>query len=246
MTPEAERFIELAKTNRRKFLEPYKRALEPTEENIKRAVAPHWKSIRNLEASARKRRMQELFFQYKGEIIIYLLKLEPSHLQEPWISEVVVKWMREVKYVECLKMAFIEQNGRDRPTPNEYIQDVKDFFLRDKIRRIRKEKSIGKDQAFKILAESQIEDPNSLYPGVNAQDGGYKKIQKRYYDSQKNRKSIDELPYPYWGYDVREHQGNVVLFMVGAMSIGDGPRQPGTVTLDINNIDEFPAERPRR
>ncbi|MEN6486350.1 MAG: hypothetical protein ABFD98_15855 [Syntrophobacteraceae bacterium] len=216
MNEQAERFIALAKENRNKFLEPFK--------------------LRFLSIGDEKER---------SRIIIDLLKLEPTHLQEDWICAEIIKWMRDIVCLDYLKDAFISQRERDRKTSNERIHEAKDFFLRDKIRIIRKENSVGNDTAFKILADSQMNNPNRIYPGARSQDGGYKIIQKRFYKSRNESKDIDVLPYPYWGYDVRLEDGRVVFYMQGAQSIGDGPRWPGHAIFDINKIDSFPPLRPR-
>jgi hypothetical protein len=211
----ARRFILLALKNRRYFLEPFRVKFEASEEPRVRA-----------------------------EIVIRLLKLEPSHIRENWIAAEVIEWMRNVDFKEYLEEAFLAQTDRERPTEKRRLGEMKDFFLKERIRRIKDEEGVPTDRAFRRLADMQMDNPNPLYPGCNSPDGGYYAIKKAFY-SGRNPSKIDQLPYPYLGYDVREIDGRWKFVWRGAVSLGDGPRAVGLFKCDLHTFASYPPTRPR-
>ena len=197
MTEETERFIKLAKENRRKFLEGKRQEFESTNEPKKRA-----------------------------KIVIELLKLEPSHLDERWIYSEIIKWMRDKNSVYYLKKAFIYETGRDRMTEIERARIANDFFTYDDVLRISSEEAKSIDASIWVLS-----DRNS-----DSEIDAYTKIKKRYYRHLKRSKWA-RLPIPYWGLDIFEEKRNgktVIIARLFDMKIGIGENRGfESVTLII-------------
>jgi len=150
-----------AKKNREKFLKPYwkdfKALLEKTEE-------PKYIKTNNKAEELKRKNEVAKNERQRANIIIDLIKKEPSHLAEPWILWTVVEWLRDGKYKDFVEEAFFHQKGRNRPTERQRDQIIKDRFLISKIDRIKKEKGLSTSMACVRLALEQFENPVEWLP----------------------------------------------------------------------------------
>jgi hypothetical protein len=121
--PKTKKIIKMAKTNRNKFLDRYKKRFKKEND-------------RN-----------------RARIIIKLIQLEPSHLTEPWILREVIEWLRNhKKNKNYLKAAFVKKGKRMRLTTNEQIKLRKDFLLAQRIDQMAANEKISKKSVFKEIA----------------------------------------------------------------------------------------------
>lgn len=182
MTDQISQYVNRAKDNRRKYLESERVKFELSENKKKRA-----------------------------EQIIKLMKLEPSHILEPWIAEELIKWMRERDREYDLEKAFVlkkNRTGREIKRTRETI--IRQFFLYEEIERIcASNRNYTKKQAFFVLSELQADTPNPLFPMHGQEDKDIEGlIKKDYFAHQSRIRTGRFLPHPYWGLDVYESREN--------------------------------------
>ena len=177
--------IELAKQNRREFLAPHKERYKLANE------------------------------KGQADIVVELIKIEPSHKDEPWIRDKISAWMRDQKYIDYIEAAFIAQKGRNRRIERDKKLMQNDFFLAEEINAICSAQQVTKEKAFDILAERQAENPMPVFPEYDPHNQNQqlalqiRKAYFRYYRRYKKR----ALPYPYYGLDIVEsaEDGKVVI-----------------------------------
>jgi hypothetical protein len=184
----------------------FKSLLEEAKANRSKYLAPH------------KERFEKTS---DPQIIIDLIKEEPSHLEVPWILWEVIEWLRQHDCIDLVKEAFVAQGERDRPTEGEKIQEARDYFLSKEIDRIIEEagvdemgkKRITRQKAYRELANRQADNPRSVFPmwdeanPAHDLEGVIKKADRRHREKQQGRK----LPYPYYGLDVIDKDEKIVL-----------------------------------
>jgi hypothetical protein len=140
------------------------------------------------------------------KIIIDLIKLEPTHLEEPWIVQEVIRWLLDEDSKDLIEAAFIRQTERQRPT----AKGRKDYFLVKKIDRIIREEGVSVREACKRLADMQPaeeevdeKDPRRAFPmwkKVGHDLEGV--IRDKYRRLKKAEAGHDSpLPRPYYGID---------------------------------------------
>ena len=179
-------YINEAKRNRENFLKPY------------------------LEKFDQAKTLKE-----RAKIVIELIKLEPSHLDEVWIRDEVIDWLGRYECMDYIEAAFMSQRGRRyRLTEKRANQIRRDHFLVKKIHEIVEEQQqiagtkCSREVAFGILANQQEDTPNPLYPLWDGNNEGHqldlviKKAYKRHNRRLKERK----LPIPYYGRDIRVYE----------------------------------------
>ena len=151
--------------------------------------------------------------QKKAEIIVELIKLEPSHLDESWIRNEIINWLRRHDCIDFVEAAFMAQTGRNRPTEKQTYQTVRDHFLVKKIDQIIKLRKCSRETAFKILAGQQAERPNRLYPlwDENNLDHQLELVLKKAYRRHIRRQKVRALPIPYYGHDIYETTGTLIF-----------------------------------
>jgi len=176
----------------------------------------------------------------RDRIIIELIKLETSHLSEPWILPVYMKWMRDRhRYRDPLERATNQQKGRYRPTDRKRLDLAKYFFLAEAIDRIVEQDEVTKNKAFNTLANRQAENPNVIFPQYKPnnedqqedQQGDQLELQiKSIYYKYKRRSRNRNLPWPYYGLDVvfESEAGEEFLIVRGTQK---------KVTCTVNSID---------
>lgn len=141
------------------------------------------------------------------KIIVELIKLEPSHLDEDWIRDEIIDWLRRRDRIDLVEEAFMHQTDRKQPTEREMEARSKDFHVAHAVDQLCKEKGIPKIAAFRELVLNW-EDYNFFEFSEDCQQPEGV-IKKRYYDYRK-RKKRDWLPYPYFGFDVALRHDQIV------------------------------------
>lgn len=138
------------------------------------------------------------------KIIIKLIKLEPTHLEEPWVVQEVIRWIMNHRHIDFLEEAFLHQKGRDRPTERERIENVKEYFLYKEINHIMKEENLSERKACQQLANRQADNPREIFPMWNEDnpDHDLEGVVRQKYLRYKKRLEDQKLPRPYYGVDV--------------------------------------------
>ena len=223
-------FEERARENRRKFLAPY-------EARVGEIIKRNKKKIGDIDAKAAKRSNRSLTSEESNvkrkiewdtkkeiaEIIIELIKREPSHLAEEWILWTVIDWLRNSDDKDLLQAAFVDETGRNRRTKLQQERFVKDFFFMEAVNKISREEKTSIAGACQILAERQKghfsldeyyeegSGKSPIYPTWKDGQDLAEKMRKKYYLADHNAylkgtKVQDaewrEMQYPYWGRDV--------------------------------------------
>jgi hypothetical protein len=193
MTEETKRFLTKATENRQAFLDPYRLKFESTSDEKARA-----------------------------EIVITLLKIEPSHLTEPWIVTEVVRWMRKSEYLPWLEEGFIAQKGRVRPTHDQEIRLARKFFLKERVDAIQEDLLLSKEKVFARLAERETD-------GDDQKDS----IKHKYYRFE-NPLEKRTLPFPYLGHDVEVRADGTCHLILHHRKVQKGNHPGyGTYTLEL-------------
>ena len=188
----------------------------------------HWKDFLDEAKANRDRflRSHRTRFEKTGDpkIIVKLIKLEPSHLNEEWIRKEFIQWIRRGE-IDLLNAAVIEQTGRTRPTEQQRKKMIEDHFLYLEIERIRA----------RLIAKQKKIDPNTKrqfigaairklgeYTSENAPIEAESVIKNRYHNHKKvlkRREKNRELPFPFYGHDLEERNGKVVLILPAHISL---------------------------
>jgi hypothetical protein len=192
--------------------DPEKQFENEAKENRKKFLKPYFLRYKKLKTKTKSEK--EI-----AALIAELIKMEPSHLAEPWILWEVVRWLNrtEMDYIDYLNDAFIRQARRNRKTEKQTIQISKDFFLIQKIDSIRTEKNGGTIRdTCRILAQRIADNPkkNRIYPQwdlKNQSDDLVKRIYDRYNIGRnaylkhcdKRDKAREKMPFPYYGRDIQ-------------------------------------------
>jgi hypothetical protein len=134
-----QRLVAEAKANREVFLAPYKERFD--------SLTHEWRQ-------AKERNTADKLFKKRAKIIIDLIKLEPSHLDEPWIKDEYTEWLRRHDCLDFIEQASMAQKGRRRPTIKQQVQWAKDFFLTEKVDRLYKEEKARKEEFRKRLVQA--------------------------------------------------------------------------------------------
>jgi hypothetical protein len=197
-----------SKVNRKKFLQPYKEKFKNIES---RGKLPYKEKFEDTES---KKKFLKQLKKEKAEIIIELIKLEPSHLAESWILWEIIDWMKNYDCIDYLEEAFISQTGRDRKTPDKQDQVYFDFFLIQSVDDIIKKDGCTVKEACEELAQKQDSDPVGYLPKWDLENDYHnlaETIRQRYYSTDRNKylkfcnerdKKRELMPYPYYGRDV--------------------------------------------
>lgn len=223
--PKTNDFINLAKDNRKKFLEPYRVRYEKAEKEVndiksrlrqmKHEIVTDAqgevlgrKNVTNNEKKLRERIPS--IKKDQAEIVIELIQLEPSHLTEPWILREVIEWLRDRDCRGYLENAFVRKGKRKLLTKQQREKFWFYFGLKNLIDRMVSEKGITRSKAFERLGQelaiklSESDNiPKDLQPElvIKKYYYGYKK----YIDQEEFLKDRN-VPYPYWGYDINIHE----------------------------------------
>ena len=128
-----QKLLAKAKANRDSFLAPYKEDFDSLTLEMQQT-----------EDENTKRKL----FKKRAKIIIDLIKVEPSHKDEPWIAEELTEWLRRHDCLDFTEEAFMAQKGRRRPTEEQRKQWARDFFLVEEVH--------------KIIAEAKAQDKKRL------------------------------------------------------------------------------------
>jgi SOS response regulatory protein OraA/RecX len=183
---ELKEFIEEAKENRHDFLKPYREKFESAESHGPRA-----------------------------EIVVELIKIEPSHLSEQWIIFEVISWLRNHDYIDYLEEAFIRQRGRKRLTEGAKFKKTRDRLLVKKVDKMKEQagKNVSRAELFRQLANQQRDKPTIIIPEDHPDHDLPELIKKIYYEYKRDQKKATEgLPYPYYGLDISIERGHLELF----------------------------------
>ena len=164
-------FIKLSIENRKAFLSKHKEGFEAARTDKKRA-----------------------------EIIVFLLNIEPSHLDEPWIRDEVIRWMRNFDYADYLERAFIGRRNikklnQDMESDEQKEQRAIDAFVFRAVEEIIAEEKIAKTTAFRRLAWS---DRGAKLRGPGKEKTGEEPetwFRDAYYRHYRNRKRTPVWPY---------------------------------------------------
>jgi hypothetical protein len=162
-------FLEKALSNRRDFLEPFRKRVAELQGIISDADSKMW-DIRKAD--------QEI-----SDIVLLLLKIEPNHFEEHWISEVIQGWVQDFKKADELESAIVSK-GLNGLTQQQQILEAKWGMFRFKV--------------IQYLEEGlSVTEAIEKYMGKNpGHDFSY--LWKRFYNEQ----GMPVLPWPYYGRDI--------------------------------------------
>lgn len=162
-------FLEKAKENRRDFLEPFKSRVGELQRILSDPDSKVWD---------KRKADQEI-----SDIVLLLLKIEPSHIEENWISEVIQEWVRDFKKADELEAAFVSR-GSSSSIQEQQLLEAKWGKFRFKV--------------IQYLEEGlSITGAIEKYMGKNpGHDFSY--LWKRFY----NEEGMPVLPWPYYGRDI--------------------------------------------
>ncbi|MBL6978159.1 MAG: hypothetical protein ISR61_04360 [Desulfobacteraceae bacterium] len=132
-------------------------------------------------------------------------------MKEPWILNEVVEWLRHYDCLDYLEATFMYQTGRDRPRG---LARFKDFFLIQRIDKLREQHDITVTEACNRLAETwgeetasgekewppKWDDPDKDFPEFLRQKY-YGKNKYKEFDKERTKKR-KAMPYPYYGRDI--------------------------------------------
>jgi len=162
-------FLEKARENRRDFLEPFKRRVEELQRIISGVDSKVWDT---------RKADQEI-----SDIVLLLFKIEPSHLEEDWISGIIQGWFQDFKKADELEAAFVSQGSRGS-IEEQQVLEARWGMFRFKI--------------YQYLEEGlSFREAIETYMGKNpGHDFSY--LWKRFYKEQ----GMPMLPWPYYGRDI--------------------------------------------
>lgn len=213
-------FIELSKKNRRDFLEPYRIQCE----QIQNAIEEAEEMPKSVERANEIRKLNGEI----EDIIISLLKIEPSHVHESWISDIVEDWQALDKPVTLSGKGAITRAVK----PSNSRMAI--LFFRIKIHHERMLRTFGSRNRWKRRIEYSIDavlsDWNNKHPG-NMLSHDY--MRRRYYEIKKAGNfefNKIELPYPYWGRHVKQKPGGGFEFRAN-VTITQGDQVLGHTNL---------------
>ena len=173
-----------AKENRRKFLKSYLARYKELKKESE--LLPRFRTGKEAEKENRRRRKAE---RQIAELIAEVVKAEPSHLSEPWILREVIGWMRRRDCKDFLQAAFMDEVGRDRRTEKKERRLALDFYLINKVDRLRADQGCSIEKACELLGEPDIK----KY---------YKERNTHRQMCEKRDKTRKSMPYPYFGRDI--------------------------------------------
>jgi len=165
--------FEQAEKNRTDFLEPHRLKIAELQKNAK-------------EPGKTKAELAKIDNEIE-KIVVKLIKTEPSHLNEPWIREIVISWARDFERLDTLEAAFLAQKGRDRPTPDEYSTWAKWLLFRHQVR------DLVRGGMNTTTAIEKLRTGSGVF---GQHDNDY--LWRKYYEKEKP----PVLPWPYLGRDV--------------------------------------------
>jgi hypothetical protein len=200
-------FIEMAHRNRDDFLEPHRQRVEHLQEIVS-----------NPETDPKVHRKSE---KEISSTVVDLLKIEPSHLEEVWISRIIQSWMRDHDKIDELKDAFISQKGRkNRTTPEQRRLKARyALFCFDVKHRM---EVYGYNLTAAINAYITY---CQGCPGADPEKSWFAEhdfsyLWKKYYELNKEPAEKMPLLFPYYGRDVVEDLGAHVLTQDGLHRAG--------------------------
>ena len=184
-------FIEKAKQNRRDFLEPYRVQVE----KLRSRISDLNKTKETLERANETRKLKK---EIKN-IVTHLLKIEPSHIGENWILDVIDDWKADGE-----KVTLPSKRGVREPVKGSEARLMILFF---EIRRFnaRMKETFGKRNKWKRSLEYAIgevwEKWDDRHPDPEA-GISYDYLKRKFFEDK-----AAELPYPYWLRDIRPEPG---------------------------------------
>ena len=169
--------LEKAKENRENFLGPYReRVIE-----LQAKITDLKTTKLGFERAMKMRRVDNEL----TEIMAFLLKVEPSHIEEEWIFKIIQGWMRDNDQNK-LKSAFRDQKGREKPMSE---QDAKWGLFRFTVAQDVRDNS----NVVSAIAEFWKSHPEHDEPY----------LRKKYYEKGKNQPG---LKFPYYGRHIRKDE----------------------------------------
>jgi len=192
-------FEDQARENREKFLKPYfERYKKLRAEALPKESKEPRKGKEAKKETFRQKKVEKKIAALIGELI----KLEPSHLAEPWILWEVIGWMNRRDCKVFLQAAIMDEKGRNRRTKKQQKKLALDFFFIQKVDRLRKKRGCSIEKTCEILAES-----------IKGQEDPAGNLIKRYYKQRNAYRQMCEqrdetrkvMPFPYYGRDYRPY-----------------------------------------
>jgi hypothetical protein len=186
-------FLEKARANRRDFLEPFKRRVEELQGIL---------SDTNSEIWDRRKADQEI-----SDIVLLLLKIEPSHIGEDWISGIIQGWFQDFKKADELEAAFVSR-GSSSSVQEQQSLEAKWGMFRFKIYQYLEEGLSFREAIEKYMGKNPGHDFSYLW--------------KRFYNEQ----AMPVLPWPYYGRDItKAPDGTHVITGKGIIQFTAGQNQ---------------------
>jgi hypothetical protein len=164
-------FLEKARENRRHFLQPFKHRVEALQQIVSDAESEVWD---------KRKADQEI-----SDIVLLLFKIEPSHVEEDWISAIIQGWAQDFKKADELEAAFVSQ-GSSGSIQEQQTLEAKWGKFRFKIYQYLEEGLTFTDAIKRYLGKNPGHDFSYLW--------------KRFYNEQ----GMPVLPWPYDGRDIRK------------------------------------------
>ncbi|HDR16046.1 MAG TPA: hypothetical protein ENN79_11290 [Desulfobacteraceae bacterium] len=166
------KFLKKARLNRRDFLEPFRQRVEELQGIISDA---------NSETLDIRKADQEI-----SDIVLLLLKIEESHIDEDWISSVIQGWVKDFRKAYDLESAIVSQKA-----PPGLIEEQQILESRWGMFRFRIIQYLEED----LDLRGAIEKYMRAIPG---HDLSY--LWKRFYQDH----GMPVLPWPYYGRDIKK------------------------------------------
>ena len=179
-----------SKSNREKFLKPYREKFETVKTEKAKAV-----------------------------IIAELISFDPSHLREPWVIQSVEFWLRNYwDYQDMIEMVFVKAPKKRAPTERQRPEMARLSILKMDIEKFTAEGYTVKKAIVKILNKVPEGEkylgkwPVEKFDGLSQSHDLIDLIRKYYEKAKKTKQSDKLIPWPYFGRDVDiDEQGKIVI-----------------------------------
>jgi hypothetical protein len=182
-------FIEKAKQNRCDFLEPYRVQVE----DLRSRISDLNRQEKTFERGKETRKLKKEI----KTIITHLLKIEPTHIREYWILDIIDDWKAEGEKVSLPSTRGVRQPVKGRDARLKIL-----FF---EIRRYneRMKATFGPRRKRKRSLEYAIEKTGEGWNKRHPENP----IKLSYLRKEFFKKQESELPWPYWLRDISEERG---------------------------------------
>ena len=177
-------FIQQAKQNRRDFLEPYQVQVE----DLKSRILDLDKAKKTLE---RANEIKKLKMEIKS-IVAYLLEIEPSHIRENWIQDVI-----DDRKADGERVTLPKERGLREPVKGSEARLEILFFEIRRFNARMKERYASRSK-WQTTVKHAIDEVWKQWDDRNPDAGiSYEYLRRKFFEH-----SEGDLPWPYWLRDI--------------------------------------------